>query len=136
MTELPALPKQNKKQEAKSSLLFRSWIEKEKFYTAAFEMKDTRGKSSLAFSEVDPEQLVYANAIRGDKGVLLRVVAVVKGMPDYIYMRNEPSYITIKYPKCIVMIAPEMFILESRTSKRRSLLESRARNIATKVIEL
>jgi hypothetical protein len=121
-------------QESKASVLFRHWIKANPFYTSAIEMKDTRGASSLPFSEVSEAQLDYAIAIRSDKGVLLRVQAVAEGMPDYIYMRNEPSYITIKYPKCIVLIAPEMFTLESRTSKRRSLLESRAKEIATKVI--
>ncbi len=124
------------KPEAKSSILFRHWIHANPFYTAAFEMKDSRGKSSLAFSEVAQAQIDYALAIRSDKGVLLRVQAVTEGMPDYVYLRNEPSYIIIKYPSCIVFISPEIFVHERKMSKRRSLTESQAKKISTNVIVL
>lgn len=124
------------KHESKSSILLRHWLIANPFYTCALEMKDTRGKSSLLFSEVKEAQRRFLMAIKSDKGVLLRVEAIVEGMPDYIYMRNEPALIPIKYPSCIALIDVETFILEDKRSTRRSLTDGRARDIAVKVIEL
>lgn len=123
-------------QESKSAITFRHWIEKNPMYTCALEMKDTRGKSSLPFNEVIQEQREFGMAIKSNKGVLIRVVPIVKGYPDYIYLRNEPAYLPVKYPKSICIIDIETFILEDRRSKRRSLTEGRAKDIAIKVIEL
>lgn len=99
-------------------------------------MKDTRGLSSLPFVEVSQAQLDYGMAIKSDKGVLLRVQAVAEGMPDYVYLRNEPANIVIKYPHCFVMIDVETFMLERGRSERKSLTEGRAKDLAIKVIEL
>lgn len=124
------------KHESKASIIFRHWLRANPLYTCAIEMKDTRGASSLAFSEVKQAQRDFGMAIKSDKGILIRVDAVVEGYPDYIYLRNEPAYIPIKYPKSICIIDIETFILEDKRSKRRSLLESRAKDIAIKVIPL
>lgn len=125
------------KHESKASILFRHWIKANPMYTCSIEMKDSRGKSSLPFSEVKQAQRDFGMAIKSDKGVLIRVDALVEGYPDYIYLRNEPAYVPIKYPKCICIIDIETFIMEDKRSKtRRSLIESRARDIAIKVIHL
>jgi hypothetical protein len=126
-----------KHQETKSSIIFRHWIKANPLYTCALEMKDTRGKNNLAFSEVKQAQRDFGMAIKSDKGVMIRVEPIVEGYPDYIYLRNEPAYVPIKYPKCICIIDIETFILEDkRSKKRRSLTCARAKDIAIKVIEL
>lgn len=133
MNMLPSLPRINKKQEATSSLKLRKWLMDNPRSSCSIEMKDTRGKNYLSFSEVKEEQLTYAMAIKGDKGVLIRIQGV-NGEPDYIYLRNEPAYIVIKYPKCMVGIDPQTFMLERDRSKSRSLLCARAKDIAVFVI--
>ena len=131
---LPNLPEQHKKKEASFGIKLREFYKNTPDLTCAIETKQTN-TDSFPFKDVDEEQLQYALAIRSDKGVLMRVHPFVKGMPDYIYMRNEPSWVVIYYAKRgFVFISPDRFILERDKSKRRSLLWSRAVVIATKVI--
>lgn len=122
--------------ESKSSITFRHYLRANPWLTCALEMKDTRGKGSLPFHEVSQAQIDYGLAIKSDKGVLMRVQAVAEGMPDYIYMRNEPAYIPIKYPNGFAVIDVETFVLEKKRSKVLSLTWSRACDIAVKVIKL
>lgn len=131
--QLPNLPQQNSQKEASFGVKLRKFYEKNPQLTCSIETKQTQ-TDSIPFSAIEEEQLQFALAIRSDKGVLMRIAPIVKGMPDYIYMRNEPSWITIKYPKGMVWISPDRFIAERNTSKRRSLTWSRACEIASKVI--
>lgn len=124
------------KHESKSAILFRHWIKANPFKTSAIETKDTRGKDYLNFNEISEAQLNWGMAIKSDKGVLVRVQAIVEGMPDYIYLRNEPAYIVIKYPKFFVLIDVEDFIEEKTISKKRSLTAERALKISEKIIYL
>ena len=76
------------RRESASSILFRHWLRANPQESCAYEMKDTRGKDYLNFSEVKEEQLNYGLAIKSPKGVLMRVEAVATGMPDYLYIRS------------------------------------------------
>lgn len=124
------------KKETSSSILFRHWLRANPQYTCSHEMKDTRGKNYLAFSEVKQDQIDYAEAIESDHGVWIRVVAIQGGEPDYIYMRNQPAYVVIKYPKAFYVIRVKDFVKERDSSSRRSLTEERAKEIATTVVSL
>lgn len=124
------------KREAKSATILRHWLKANPSHTCAIEMKDTRGKDYLNFSEVKEEQLNYALAIQSDRGVLLRVEAVAEGMPDYIYLKAEDAMIAIKYPGLITIINVEDFIKEKESNKRKSLTYLRAIAIAREVIKL
>jgi hypothetical protein len=73
MTNLPPLPRVLKKQESKFSLYYAQWIAKNKRFASSIELKDTRGKNSLPFSEVKPEQLAWGLAISGDEGAWIRI---------------------------------------------------------------
>jgi len=119
------------KQESKSSILFRHWLRANPQYTSSFEMKDTRGKDTFRIAEVKQAQIDYALAIKSDKGVLIRTEGVT-GLPDYIYLRNEPAYFVIKYPKHIYIIDVDDFL----TIKTKSMTEEQAIKIATKKIPL
>lgn len=120
-----------KAHESKSAILFRHWLRANPWWsTSAIETKDTRGKDSFSFSEVSQAQIDYGLAIKGDKGVLLRVVAVSEGMPDYIWLRNAPAWIVIKYPGSIEIVDVEAFVKEKGSSARRSLTLERAKAIA------
>lgn len=126
-----------KHKEADASIIFRHWIMANPQYTQCIEMKDTNGKDYLPFSEVKQAQLDFADAIMNSpKGVLIRVQATVEGVPDYIYLRNEPCFIPIRYPQVIHIISVNNFIFEKEKSERKSLTEDRARAIATISIPL
>lgn len=99
--------------------------------TCAYEMKDTRGKKYFPLNEWKEEQRTFADAIRyGKKGVLIRTEGVT-GLPDYVYLRNEPSFVVIKFPNGFVIISGEQLNYEKGTK----LTWERAKEIAHKVIE-
>lgn len=127
---LPNLPKTNKKKEASFGIKFRAWIKDNPQISGTYELKDSYGKDYLSFSEVKEEQLLYGSLIRSNKGVLMRVEAVVKGMPDYIYCRNMPSFIVIKWKRGFHIISVETFILEKSRTKKKSLTKDRSAAIA------
>lgn len=128
--KLPELPQVNKKQEANSSLKLREWIMSNPRSSCSIEMKDTRGKNYLNYSEIGQEQINYALAIQeSEKGVLIRVQGM-NGEPDYIYLRKEPALFGIKYPKGICLINVNNLVHEMKTFKKKSLDFSRAKDIA------
>lgn len=113
---LPKLPKTHKQTEAKSSLKFRKWLMDNPQITCAYEMKDTRGKQTFRLSEWKAHQRDFAEAIRySKKGVLIRTEGVV-GLPDYIYMREQPTYVVIKFPQGFAVIDSQTLILEEAKS--------------------
>ena len=122
---LPELPKQHKNKEADFGVDLKHRTEKEKPPTCALELKHTRGKDSLAFSEVSDDQIAFANSISSVKGAWIRVIGM-RGEPDYIWLKNEPAYIVIKYPKGICYITIGNFLYEKERSKRKSLTWERA----------
>lgn len=127
---LPNLPQQNKKQEANSSLRFRKWWYKYGM-NAPYEMKDSRGKDSILFSEVSDEQIQIALSANSPEGVLIRVERGTIGSPDYVGFKNSPYWIVIKYPKCFEVIGIQTFILEKKRSRRKSLTAEKAKEIST-----
>lgn len=131
--KLPNLPKKHDQKEASFGIKLKAFYTKEKPPTASLEIKQTTA-DSIPFSEVKQAQLDYAMAIRSDKGVWVRVMPIIEGMPDYIWLRGEQSWVVIKYPRGVVWISPDRFIAERNTSKRRSLTWARAKEIASKVI--
>lgn len=133
---LPKLPKQNKHREADFSILFRNWIKKNPRISGSYEIKDTRSKNYLSFKEVSDLQINYGLSINSDEGTLIRVQAINGGEPDYIYLRNAPAYIVIKYPKFFCIIDIGTFDLEIKRSKVRSLTGSRAKELSTVCVDL
>lgn len=129
---LPSLPKKHKKDEAKFGFKFRKWVEDnyKSLVSCTFETKDTRGSNSFPFSELTEDQMTRGMQIKSDKGCLIRVEMGTIGAPDYNYYRNAPSFVVIKYPKGWEVIDIETLINESKKSKRRSLLHSRAKEIS------
>lgn len=133
--KLPNLPKQNKKKEADFSAYFKGWIKRNKQITSSMEIKDTRGEYSFNFNEVSDKQIAFALAINSDEGVLIRTLGL-NGEPDYIYMRNEPARIIIKYPRSFHIIGIRSFVFEKENSKRKSLTEDRAEEISIKTVKI
>lgn len=120
-----------KQHESTFSRLFRHWIKHVKFpYSCVFELKDTRGKEYLPFSECAEAQEQYATAITKGNGVLMRNQGG-SGEPDYTYHYKEPSFIAIRFPEGFEVIKVENFIKERDSSKEKSLSYSKAREIST-----
>jgi penicillin-binding protein-related factor A (putative recombinase) len=127
---LPDLPKQHKKKEANFAIYFRHWLEKNPRHSASFEMKDTRGRKSLPFSEIKPEQIAYAQAIgENKKGVLIRVQGMA-GEPDYVYLNQQPAYFVVRYPDFFCLISVGNLLFEKQ-KKAKSLSVERALAICT-----
>jgi len=132
---LPNLPQINNQQEAKFGVKFRHWLEKNPQISGSYELKDSHGKDSIPFSEVTPEQIAYGLRIRSDKGCLMRIEAIVKGMPDYIYCRNMPSFFVINWTREFHIISVTTFLMEKEKSKRKRLTLQRSKDIAIKIIK-
>jgi len=132
MINLPNLPKKNRKKEAEFGLKFRHFIEDNPPAASyPYELKDTDGCEYLNFSEVTDDQIAHAQRAKTAKGNLIRIVAGTPGAPDYVFYRNcEYSWIVIRYPKGFVFIDVDVWLKEKATSKRKSLLYSRAIDIA------
>jgi len=128
--KLPELPKQNNKDESDFGIVFRKWWNTNRL-DGNFELKDTRGKSSIPFKSFELEQETVANLSRSDKGILLRHTVGTPGTPDYSAHKNRPTWIVIKYPKVFHVISTETFILERDRSTRKSLTGARAKEIST-----
>lgn len=127
MNGLPKLPQVINQREAKFALVFRKWLKENPMISCSLELKQT-STDSIPFSCFGAEQEVYSNSIRN--GTLIRVQGT-RGEPDYIYLRNAPTFIVIKYPKGFFIISTETFLLEKSRSKRKSLTAKRANDIAT-----
>lgn len=135
MSELPELPTQIKHQEAAFGLLFREWMRtnRGKFGPAcSFELKHTRGESSLPFDALVTEQVAYASKIEGN-GALVRVDGQ-RGEPDYLWISRSPAYIVVRFPSFWCIIRARDFIWERNMGKRVSLTMERAREIAFIVV--
>ena len=127
---LPPLPKLNKKSEADFGLRFRHWWDKHGM-NAPYELKDSRGKPSIPFSEITDEQIHFALAAKSRKGILIRVEKGTVGSPDYVGFRNSPAWVVIRFPKAFYVCDIENLLAEKQRSSRKSLLASRAAAIAT-----
>lgn len=135
MNNLPSLPRVLKKREARFSLRFREWIMSHPQFSGSYEIKDSRGKDYINFSEITDEQLNYGRAITGDEGVLIRVQGLA-GEPDYVYLRNADAYVVVKYPNFFVIIKIDMLVREKVMSSKKSLTASRAKEIAHTIVNL
>lgn len=123
--------------ESKFGLLFRRWwlANRGDLPAAGYELKDTRGASSLPFSAVEPHQRQFADAMRHAGGALIRVMAGTPGAPDYVGGRM-PTYYAIRYPGFFCLVDSDDFYSEMFSGDRKSLTAARAREIAWKVVEL
>lgn len=129
---MPPLPKQNKKREADFGIQLRAWLENNPRFSCALELKQTT-TNSILLSSIDQKQIAFGLQMRSDKGILIRVQGI-QGEPDYIWCRNMPSYIVVRYPKSFHLIPVESIALEQKRSK--SLNAQRAEAISTVSVSL
>lgn len=128
---MPPLPRQNRKKEADFGLVFRKWWNNQKTkLSGEFEIKDTRGKPSFAFSELSHEQEVIGRLATSKRGVLVRRTSGTTGGADYSGLVEAPYFVVIKYLKHFYIIDLNALLAERDVSKRKSLTESRAKEIS------
>jgi len=140
LTNLPELTTHKKQKEADFGLLIaQQYVKGRVFpYPHQLELKDTYGKDSMLFKEVSDLQLIKCLKIKHE-GVLIRNTVVssngTAGIPDYCWTDKQAVYIVIRYPKSWCFVDIDTFVLEKERSKRKSMTESRAREISIKVID-
>lgn len=129
---LPQLPQKNNKKEADFGLRFRTWIMNKvvKMPSGDYELKDSRGKDSIAYSEITEDQIDSALRSASDKGNLIRIMSGTPGAPDYSYRRNDMTYFVIHYPGKFEVIPYSNLLFEKEKSKRKSLTSDRAHAIS------
>jgi hypothetical protein len=130
---LPNLPRQHKHKEADAGVDLKHYFERTTPNTCSIEVKHTRGKDYLLYSEVKDEQIAFALRVSSPKGAWIRTLGM-NGEPDYIWLKNEIAFIVIKYPKGVVHITIGNFLFEKQKSKRKSLTWERASEICNKKI--
>lgn len=123
-----------KKREASFGILFRHWIKANPMFSCALEDKQST-TNSIPFSCLAQAQIDWAMAISSDKGALIRVIGS-SGEPDYIWCRNMPAYVVIRFPREFHLISIGTFVLEKERSKRKSLTTERAKEISTRTVKL
>jgi hypothetical protein len=124
---LPDLPKTHKKKEANFGIQLRHIIDTLNLDSCSIEIKHTRGKNSFPFDELTDQQISWG--LKNKTGSLIRVQGVC-GEPDYVWLKNTPAYVIIKYPEGIVVIPLDSFLKEKNSSSRKSLTYQRALCIA------
>lgn len=127
---LPNLPIKHKKKEAELGTYFRNWVSRNKILTGTYELKDSRGKDYVSYSEITADQINSGLRTISDKGNLIRVTMGDVGAADYVYFKNCPAYIVVRYPSGCYLIGLETLLLEKERNKRKSLTSERAEAIA------
>lgn len=127
---LPDLPKGKIDYEAQAGIPFRRWWEKTRV-PGTFELKHSRGKSSIPFSCIEPEQIAFARAAGSRDGTLSRIVQGTVGTPDYTAFMRTTAWIVIFYPGVFHIMPVEVFLIERDRSARKSLTVERAEELAT-----
>ena len=96
----------------------------------AFELKHTRGKTYLNFSEVKSHQIAALLAVKNQNFVYKISDSAIGQKPfDSIAFKKCLAYVVVKYPKNFYMIGIDSWIAERNTSTRKSLTEDRAKEI-------
>jgi hypothetical protein len=119
------------KRESQFGNKFRSWIRANPMFAAPYELKQTT-TSSIRFDSVSEHQVDCLMACKSDKGFLYKISDQSQGYKpfDFVYYRNSPAYVVIRYPTHFEIIDIETFVKEQKKSKVKSLTSSRAKEIS------
>lgn len=129
-----------RKREAKFTTFFLDWVRKEYRQTACFEIKDSRSRSYLPFSEVKPHQLrALRIAKRGIFAFKISDAAIGYKPFDCFSMARVPAYVVISYPSFFCLIDIDVFeslMILAAQEGTKSLRQDVARENAKIVVEL
>lgn len=123
-----------KKQEQSFTSIFLQWIRAKgysRIQSAPFEAKHCRGKDSISFAEVPQHQRDALLACTTDKGFCYKISDQSAGTKPYdgFFFRNSPAYLVFAYTKKFYIISIHNFLHEVAQSTRKSLTETRAKEI-------
>lgn len=124
------------KKEANFTLKFRHWLKTQKFQSAAFELKQTQD-DYIPFSDIQDHQINGLLAAKSRNGILFKLPDDSRGIKpfDLFYLQMSEAYVVIKYPKFFCVIDIDDFLRERNESKRKSLTDIQAREIALKIVD-
>jgi len=108
---------------------FNHWLKNVYKKTAVFELKQC--ETSLPFSEVKPHQIAALEQVRHGTLVFKIPDSGFQNPFDCFCLTEQPAYIVIKFKKGVAIIPVDVFVLESRRSKRRSITWERAKQLST-----
>lgn len=139
--QLPELPIKRKNDEAKFGVQLVDYVSKlkEPFFEFSVwqELKICKKDNTFYFSQLEPHQVLRCQEIK-TRGVFVRIVDArvsgKSGIPDYVWVYKQPAYVVIKYSRSWCFIDIDTFILERDRCKKPTLSESRAKEIAIRVI--
>ena len=131
---LPDLPRQIKKREADFGIRLKHWLAKNPQFSCAYELKQTT-TDSIPFDALEVQQVAYLRRISGPEGELVRIIGT-KGEPDYVWLRNFPANVVVKYPRSFEVISIGTWVLEKSKSTRKSLTSARAKEISVISVRL
>jgi len=121
-----------RKAEAKFQTEFNKYLREVYQKTCAVELKHTRGRNCLPFSEVKDHQIRALQIV--NRGVFAyKISDFDMGYKpfDGFCLAGERAFIVIRYPRFFCMIPVETFVLERDRSTRKSLTSSRALDLST-----
>jgi len=128
-----------KKREAQFTTDFRHYIRANPpRLPCAIEIKQTT-TNSLLFSAVKEHQRDALLAVKYNvQGFLYKIPDDSRGIKpfDMVYFINTQGYVVIKYPTFFCFIDIDTFLVEEQRSKRKSLTDTRAREIAYLSVDL
>ncbi len=112
---------------------FNHWVKEVYRQTACFELKLCK-TNALPFSTIAPHQIEAL--LNAKHGVLVYKIpdCGFQNPFDCYCLANVPAFVVIKYPDFFCLIDVGVFVLEMKTSKRKSLTSERARLISFKVV--
>lgn len=126
--------------EAKFTTYFEHWLKsiylpKHRFFAGAFEIKHTHNKPYINFNEVQDHQIRSLLAVNNE-GLIYKISDSGLGFKpfDCFTLKNQPAFLVIKYKTFFVLIDINTFILEKKSSQRKSLTEIRAKAIAHLIV--
>ena len=113
---------------------FNKWIKAKFKKTAAFELKLCRG-NSLPFNAVQPHQSRALYEAKNGQ-IIYKIPDVGYQNPlDSFCLSGVPAYVVIKYPNFFCLIDIDDWLNEVKMSDRKSLISTRAQEIASIIVE-
>lgn len=123
-----------KKSEANFNTYFNKWLKAVYKQTAAFELKQTK-TTSIPFSSVVPHQVQALSQVRNGTFVWKIPDCGFQNPFDCFSMVRMDAFVVIKYPDFFCLIDINDWTQEDKIAERRSLTASRAREIATLIVD-
>ena len=124
------------KHEAKYQTLFNMWLKDNHFPTGAFELKQTQG-NAIPFSSVKAHQL-RALRIAKYSTLVHKISDLDVGFKpfDSFCLTKTPAYVVLFFRRRGYFIDVDVWADEQSKSTRKSIIEQRAKELSTTILQL